>query len=343
MDNWKRRLECLEYDSSVFKSLGVNDDVRTKKEIKKSEIEITQFGLVLSIARSILTRGHKYSPEVAAFARSYINRIPCLLNEKNGYLAINYENRNILRDFSKSTCYGEIAQGINYFFAKNYLGAYAIYDFKYYFDKNNTTGVKLTGRTPDYVLCYPGGKIGLIESKGTYKPNPTASLVDGHKQCDAGKGSLSKIGVLPSNSYSSVVSFATSSPRMKRNTIIYYADPETDIYKEDLSQTRNRLYEYSKWFYLMGNEEVTKKLQKGEFIKQSEVDLGRMADGGNIIIGDWDIDKELGKKTTRIRVGIKQSLLEYLVTGKEDVLENYEHIVLDDSEYFKDGTFMQLV
>lgn len=73
MYNWKRKIDCLEYDSNVFTHLSTKDDVRNETEIKKSVIEITRFRLACSVAKSILTKGHKYSPEVSAFARLYFH------------------------------------------------------------------------------------------------------------------------------------------------------------------------------------------------------------------------------------------------------------------------------
>lgn len=291
MYNWKRKVEYSEYDSSVFLNKA-KWDVRKESPKSTREIEISYFQLLVSTAKSILTRAHKYSPEVAAFARAYMETIPFLLSEKDGFLAFNNDNKDILRDFSKSTRHGEIAQGINYFLAKDYLGAYAIYDFKYYIKENKKIAQKCKGRTPDYILCYPDKSIGIIESKGTIEADPTKYLVSGYGQCKNGEKFLNNHSLNVHNVYVSAVSFAMSSPKMKRHTHIYLADPENDIYVEDNNMEKNRLYEYSKWFYLVGNKNITEKLMKGKEISEEDFKaITEKQDNDGIIINTLDIEK----------------------------------------------------
>lgn len=339
MENWIRKISYKEYDSNYLKAKCSNiiDVGKTKKS---GIIDISSFQLSVCTAKSILTRARQYNSTVSAFARSYMVTLPFLLAEKNGMLAIDFGNKDILRDFSKSTRIGEIAQGINYYFARNYLRAYAIYDFKEY--KQKIINSKCGGRTPDYVLCYHDGTIGIIESKGTTKKNPSNYLYNGYSQCENGVSFFNKHGINVKNSYSSVVSFATTSPHMDRDTCIYFADPQNDIYYYDENYECNMLYEYSKWFYLAGNRELTEKLMVGKKLSRSDFDFCERIDKDNIVINSWRLDLLSNGKSIQLEMGIKNYLMEYFLTGRTTVLEKNNHNITDNSELFNDGTYIKI-
>lgn len=356
MDKWVRKIEYKKYDSSVFSSAG-KWDVRKAKEICGGEFSITNTQLAISIARSVLTRAHIYSPEVAAFARSYLSTISFILSERNNYLAINHHNKDILRDFSKSTRHGEIAQGINYFYAKRHLGAYAVYDFNVYKKERRNINRRCPGRIPDYILCYPNGTIGILESKGTTVANPTGSLISAHEQCENGKKFLHSESINVKNTYASVVSFAMSSNE-GRNTCLYIADPEDEGMFRDDNWERNNLYEYSKWFYLAGNGIVTEKLMAGQTPSIQDFESNRKVEEG-VIVGSWslelppkkeDINRMLDvRRTVRVSLGIIPELQEYLIKGqtfrlhkkiKQDELVSSMNIEKQNITLFDDGTFI---
>lgn len=341
MYNWRRKVECLEYDTGCL-LFGVNDIRRLSA--KKKTITISYFQLLISTAKSILVKAHEYSPETAAYARSYMHVIPLFLNEKDGFLVIDNDNKNILRDFSKAARCGEIAQGINYFLAKDYLNAYAVYDFMYYI-KNKVLGItaKYKGRIPDYILCYPDGTIGILESKGTLAANPTRYLSSGCEQCQTGRTFLSANGVDVRNEYVSAVSFATSSSAMKRETKIYLVDPENDVNIKDQDIEKNRMYEYAKWFYLADNKIITEKLMKGEKVSRKDFETLMKYDNEDVIITTFDIKDEFYKNRMKLILGIKASLMEYFITGDTSKLEHYEHKWSEREEVFEDGTFIRVV
>lgn len=342
MFNWKRKIEYSKYDSSVFKT-AVKSDIRNKSRIENGVIDISKFQLAISTAKSILSRSHCYSSEVSAFARSYLLTIPFLISEKDGFLALHNENKDILKDFSKSARIGEIAQGVNYFFAKDYLGAHAIYDFKYYASVKKSITENCKGRTPDYVLCYPDGTISLLESKGTTKANPTDCLFSGREQCKNGKEYLEKHAIAVKNSYVSTVSFGTSSPYMTRHTHVYYTDPEYENGQVNENLNTDLLYEYSKWFYLAGNRNVTEILMRGQTLSYEDYRLlSNNRDGQPIIIYSWNTEFGTDTNPVRVSLGIQPFLLEYLVKGNPDLLKNNLSERTDMTESFADGTFIKI-
>lgn len=336
MNNWKRKIEYAEYDSSFFLRTR---NVKTESAINYGTRDISLFRLAVSTAKSLITRTHVWTSEAAGFARSYIPIISFFIDDKSGYLALNKDSEKIVRDFSKTSRHGELAQGINYFIASELLGAIALYDFDYYVRTIKGITKKYKGRKPDFIMVYPNGEIGIIESKGTIDANPSSFLCSGHEQCEDGKNFLTTNSVSVKNSYVSAVSFATTSPRMTRNTKVYFADPLGEGPELERNTVRDRLYEYSKFFYLAGNSEAFHKLRKGEAIDEhiiySMYDYNQEG-----IIAKWPIDK----KHTMV-FGISSQLCKYLCSPYEQYPEGiYEQAFYSEySEQFQDGTYVKII
>lgn len=343
MYNWK--IEVSEYLSRILPHLNtqkITDPAIDTSKKKRRDFTISQFGLLRYTAQSILTRAHIYDKKTASFAKSYAAIIPLLLSEKDGYLAFDKNNINILRDFSKSTRCGEIAQGINYAYAIERLGAYVIFDFKYYAETYKKFH-KCNGATPDYIYFRrKDKKLGILESKGTMAPHPTDSLYRGYLQCENGKNYLINNGVNPANSYVSAVSFGTTSPRLKRNSCIYIADPSDDSDTKDDNEEKSILYEYSKFFYLAGNQKATEALMRGERLSEKDLEyIAGFVNNDEIIIGTWDLRSISTDRMVTLRMGIKKSLAQYLF-GETKVFEPCKQMVSEHKEIFADGTFFEI-
>ena len=351
INNWRRKVEVIEYDSNTIpKSLTIGKrwSIKDKKYDKykhpRPDFEVSCFELLISTGKSILTTAHRYNEKAAIFARSYIEPFEILLDEKDGYLAFDYENKDILRDFSKGTRHGEIAQGINYLYAKKCLDAYAVYDFKYYAYTKKKCSSKCIGKSPDYIYCRgKDHKIGILESKGTMESDPSHFLYSGHIQCENGRKYLKKNKLTPANSYVSAISFGTTSPRLNRHTSIYISDPENDNCFVDADIKRNSLYEYSKLFYLVGNKDATEKLMRGETLTKRDLGLTeheRITD--KTLIGEWEFKHILNKKPVMLKLGLKSALIEYLMSNNIQALDTYEHKFSENSETFEDGSFIMV-
>lgn len=349
--NWRRKVEVLEYDSNVIpnslpkgKGWSIKDNVYNINKHKHNDLEVSCFELLISTGKSILTTAHKYSKKVAIFARSYIEPFELLLDEKDGYLAFDYENKDILRDFSKGTRRGEIAQGINYLYATKCLGAYVVYDFKYYAYEQMNCSSKCKGKNPDYVYCRRDKKIGILESKGTMKADPSYCLHSGYFQCENGRDCLQMNRINVANTYVSAVSFGTTSKHLNRHTSIYISDPDGDDCFIDENVRKNSLYEYSKLFYLAGNKTATEKLMRGETLKKE--DLGLTAHERRpqtIPIGEWESGSILGDKPVKFEIGLNAYLIDYLMDDNNiEVFPKCRHEASESREMFEDGSFISM-
>ena len=247
----------------------------TKWDIRKamgktSDFKISNIELALAMGLSVMTKCQKFTNESLAFSRAYLQTIPFMLtSKKNGtkeYLVFDNDNKNVLKDFSKSTRIGEIAQGLNYFYFKkngiNGKSVIAIYDFKYYCEKIKK--IKAIGFTPDYVLQYDDGTVGVLESKGTLQPDPSLTIKHGKfDQCDNGIKLLSSVA---KDGYVSAISFATSSKRMKSKTKMYILDPDNNSQELEKDLNKHLRYEYSKLFSYIGEDKIATLLRENKRI-----------------------------------------------------------------------------
>lgn len=337
MINWKRKIDANLYNISFSPTTTTKLwDIRKLTPDSISTFEISYFQLVVSIGKSLLSHCEKYTPEAASFARAYFQTIPFILNEKSNYLSINNENKDILRDFSKTTRIGEIAQGINYYYFKKYMNVCSIYDYKLYAKKHYKSTV---GQSPDYVLVYNDGTLGLMESKGTLQPNPSEFIKNGKKQCIDGFACLCPY---VSNAYVSVADFATSSNRMKRNTSLYIVDPQYDSDWKGTDIDKHIKNEYAKWFYLLGMENEYNILKGGRNLTNNN--LPYIEDRNNrIVLRQFEF---FTSEKCTIEFGILPWAKEYLMKGNNYFeLSKYNpsnNRSNENIEVFPDGMYVEL-
>lgn len=329
----KCNINFEEYSCSIISVAGCNvlkSSYNNSSTKKISEIEIS-----LLTAKGILTKTASIKSAIIAVARSYFEIVPFLFAEKDGFWTLDDDYYDLLRDFSRSTKTGEFAQGFNYFLALYVLNAKCVYDY-HYFCETNGFPVTRKEKTPDYVLVYKNGDIGLLESKGTLYNNPTSSLIDGYKQCESGEKHFISHHQPLANSFVSTVRFRRKSNKKDAFTTVYYVDPKLDENIKQSISSRDYMYEYSKAFYLAGDLENTKRLMQGKPLLK--LDSKKEINEG-FIIGEWVINSLQNKK--RVLVGIKKEAIEYLnsIQGEPPV---FLPVTPDDNNYelFDDGIFI---
>lgn len=337
MNNWKRSVEFCEYDSLFFHNN--NKDLRKEMALKSSKFDVTKFELSIAIAKGILTKTSQINNETIAFARSYFDIIDYVLDEKNGNLVFNYNNKQLLRDFTKTSFIGEISQGINYIYATRRLNADVIYDYSYFTKNFLLANIPQKNKTPDYVLHYTDGSYGILESKGTLNANPTNMIINGHSQCEQGECFLNSQKCTIKNSYVSAVSFGTSSmsPYNKRNTKLYCIDPTREDKKTISKDIKHLFYEYSKLFYLAGDIEAGNHLRNGEYLISDNYKKQNFKKNEIFIIGSWPIYEYRSLEQVTIQIGLQRQVIDFL-SGETDNLSNYaknenDFLALEDGSY----------
>lgn len=343
MTNWVRKIEYCEYACSDIDVLK-NPDIRKCSEIRKGTIDVSYFELAFAIAKSIISKEAVFKREMLLLAVSYAIQLQFIFTKnKKNYLSINFENKDLFRDFSKSSRDGEIAQGINYLLAQKLLGAVAVEDFKTYAYDILKCSPKCSKKTPDYILKYKGNELGVLESKGSLNADPTQSLDYAMKQCDSGIDYLKYNKIKCKNSYASVVTFATSKNN-KRNSCIYFADPVIgDASVDDFDKSIFR--EYSKWFYIAGNENVANMLKKGEVITENNDFLRTSMDNSEHIAISRRVQYDLiDNKQYIVELGIHSHALQYL-QGKREWKKFESNLDVNSDgvyEQYSDGTYIRI-
>ena len=320
------KIEYEVYNSTNLKSKSTSKwDIRNESSLASGVIDMTMDEVALYTAEALITNVFEYSYEVSVFSRSYFVQLPALIELEKGYLAFKYKNKDMLRDFSKSSRIGEIAQGINYYFALNELGAGAVYNYES-FCKQKCISVK--GRKPDYVLDYLNGTYGLIESKGSMEPNVTEKIKSAYEQCESGKRLLSQNGVTVHNSFALAISFATSSGYMNRNSKIYVADPPGGDEKNEYDPIKAIMYEYSKFFYLASQKEIYDQLSLQDD-SNKELKKPEVRSGDGYIIARIQLDGD----SKNIEFGISEKRWDYL----NNLYDKYiDGVMQDNVEQFKE-------
>lgn len=347
--NWERKIIYKQYNSGLYGNKDL--DFRDETPIKENDMKVRYYALCINTAKAMLTNPVTYSVTTSQFVRSYFHTIPCLLSEKDRYLAIDHTNKDILRDFSKSTRLGELAQGLSYQLCKEKLGAVTIFDFKQYLKKITSNKGKTTGRTPDYVLCDGTKKVKVLESKGTMAADPTPRLISAKEQFENGRDILINAGAIVTNAYASTVSFATSSPdkRNKRKTTAYVVDPEEKTNEETNStiwvDRREALSaELAKFFCIAGNLQFAEAFREGMTHGLEELELPLTA-GEAYTLSTMRIMTDNGE--VQIEFGLTKQLTAYLIEEKKSIKKKkkappkFETKADETYQCFDDGTYIK--
>lgn len=349
---WKRKIIYKEYSASdlnaSYTTLG--------NPINEGEITLNSLRLASHIVSSMITQQKCY-PLANIEILSWILQLGIMTCEdEDGYLELTPEIKmGIFRDFSNTARCGEIAQGINFYLAKEILGASSICDYITYLTDHN---IVVSGQTPDYVLIYDN-KIGIMESKGDYqKDYPTHVLRKAKKtQCKAGKDLFIKNRLICNNGYASVVKFVSKDCKdtilqKPREISIHYGDPQYDMIdrKIDISEIRK---EYSKWFDIMGKEKYAQKLRTNrpielEYIENDIYDgllpMKRMSYKNDEISFDLEmgVSYDLARLLTKMDTN-PEKFIELKWKYKDYIQKNNN---LDDNTFIDiniDGTYIKAI
>lgn len=183
----KRILNLKKYELGVYKYFP--DCFYKNTRIPEDNFTLDLIDLSYSTARTLcsyhLSDKELYFDVIASML-SHLN----FIDSTNSNFLLSESRYKRLRDFSKNTRIGEMAQGINAFFVAKRLDFPYIIDFDLAKEKTKyTLAIQSSGKTPDFVvLNSTADKIGLFESKGTMTGTASGKsgyLSDAMEQIDA--------------------------------------------------------------------------------------------------------------------------------------------------------------
>lgn len=163
-------------DTSFYKTLltlnvVLHDELNVKTKYEsllgtpQPDFALNNLRLSYAIARTLCSHHpdrEEYYLDVAASYFGLLNIVEHPHN--NGNFVLLSDRLKRLRDFSRTSRIGELAQGVNYLFTQERLGFPFVIDYHLFCE---LTGIATTGRSPDFVVLSRDMRtLGLMESKG---------------------------------------------------------------------------------------------------------------------------------------------------------------------------------
>lgn len=294
---------------------------KSLKNATHSHNGVLQFGPIsfnIAIARCILSSNLHPDTIYEAFSSFY--RYQVIINTLSSVLTLNKNNFEILRDFSRLTRIGELAQGITYLLAQNHLGLPIVVDFEGFIKNKNPNITSISGRKPDFIAqnhippsgrkpyfngedqtpnsnCALNFNCTLIEAKGEYVkdknpyPNTKGKLRQALNQCTSGirimKTYLPHYKVVKSYGVCVKVHNEVDHNRISE---IQFVDPSYDNSNNEFNIELIQ-YHYASWFLLMGNMNIFNKLMEQKYIDTGDFDGRNKVEINGVIYYMFDSSK----------------------------------------------------
>jgi len=258
------RVSLKQYEFAVYKYFPIL--FYKKARVKESDFTLDIVDLSYYTARTLcsyhLTNKELYFDVIASML-SHLN----FINSPSNNFLLSVSRYKRLRDFSKSTRIGEMAQGVNTYFVAKRLNFPYIIDFDLAREKTlGTLNIQTNGKTPDFVfLDASQSKIGLYESKGTM--NGRVSGQNGY--LDKALHQINDVNNPPCFDYKLPIctKFENDAAPIltnKKSSINYALIENKCVDKKD---TRLLLkLHYASWFYLVGDFERVQSILDEGFI-----------------------------------------------------------------------------
>ncbi|MEN7547802.1 hypothetical protein AAG747_07775 [Rapidithrix thailandica] len=315
--------------------------------INQKKLNFSAFALWIAVARC-WTSKELTDPELERKSNGFALLYGDMLSEEK--FALISSGIEPVRDFSKTSGIGQIAQGVNFLFAQEILKFPIVVDFES-FIKNKNSHAEITGPRPDFILHKDNtveNNIALLESKGQYNPPLTSStkivLKKALKQCENGRLIISNN--LPmyniSKTFGTAVIFYNE--QSSESSKIQYVDPE---YPNENSTNNLDLirYHYASWFFIMKNFVIYKKLINNEFLVESDIKKARKKKifGQPFYLFKYNAEERF--EGYGFDYGLRVEVVDVLMGKKQKFNEIQFDINIKDTqknnfEYFKDGTII---
>lgn len=356
------RSDLRNYSLAVFRYTP--DLFYKRPRITESDFDLDIVDIAYSTARTLCTY-HLTSKElyfdIVASMLSHLN----FVDTSHSNLLLSASRYNRLRDFSKNSRIGEMAQGINTFFVAKRLEFPFIIDFNLAKEKTaHILNIQTKSKMPDFVVMHRGlEKIGLYESKGTMTGTVTGKngfLCDAMEQIDAVECpcfdyALPVCTKFESNNDDSSLQISGNTKSSINYALIEYdCSDERDLLK--LTQLH-----YASWFYLVGDfERVSTILENGQIATlegDENYELDNETDKQNPIYWvkrnffdlslslDFDISLFIGMNSNSteniFKIGIYKYIIDNLSANKKTVFELPDGTINGLRKY-PDGTLLYI-
>ena len=303
---------------------------------------------------------------------SLLSHFNIVERNKKDYFVINESRYQRLRDFSRTTRIGELAQAINALFVSKRLKFPFIIDFDLAKEKTKSTlNLQTKGKTPDFVVLNSNlTQIGLFESKGSAGQEPRITAKNGYlykalKQIEDITSPLCIHNHIPSCvrfENNKNVTKAINKNQIKNSTI-HYSLIKTECLNINESSILFNLH-YASWFYLIGDFQRVDNILEDKLIdnileeNDNFYELDTTTDEkhpifwvkerfrSNFISSYGEINTYL-TITSRyfrdgeLKIGIYKQVIDKLINFEKTKL-NYPTVNTESLKRFPDGTLIQI-
>lgn len=320
-----------------------------------SPLTIKGVQLSMAIARTTCNEYINY-PELYFDAIQSLLGLQFLINKKNNNLKLNEGRVKRLRDFSRTSKIGELAQAITWLYLEEKSNFPFSIDFEL-FCKNNSVKIPAKSKTPDFIAqdTTRSTNICIVESKGKLA-NSTRSLKtklkDGLDQCEVGETLINANGV-----YKVVkkLSFCTELflDNNVGDTTLHFVDPERSIEKSEFNSYIFRAH-YASWFYIAGQFKNADQLIKGEHIEFAKTEFEEREINGEVywikslnnIIFNVLSENHFAKyyfcsiPFYKLEIGIANRIVEALQSQNITEFDFSRRESSEETIFFRDGTII---
>ncbi len=255
----RKQLEIKEKDEASVRTK--NAQLKDATNPNNGTLRFSALKLHIAIARCMLSRDLTNLDLVFESLSSFF-RYQTIINTPNIDLTLNKSNFELLRDFSKKTRIGELAQGLTYLLAQEHLGYPIVVDFEG-FIRHRQPNASINGIIPDFILQKESNyNYSLIESKGHYVSTSASTkgkLNKALKQCNNGELIIKTEIPNYSLNESFGVCLKLFNEQNNNKSEIQFVDPTSNSRNDNYNLEIIR-YHYASWFLLMGNMQIYEKL-----------------------------------------------------------------------------------
>lgn len=351
----ERKLKIVEYDRNTIKTPNVH--MKSPQNPNNGTLSFSSLKLNIAIGRCILSKDLT-NLDLLFEASSSFMRYQTIINSSNLNLRLNKQNFELLRDFSRYSRIGELAQGVTYLFSQEYLNYPIVIDFKGFLKSKNKNAI-IQGKTPDFILQKKSNfNYSLIESKGHYVSSSNSTkgvLRDALKQCKDGRSNINSALKNYNCNKSFGVCLKLQNEQAAKNSKIQYVDPNFEKIKNDKINLETIRYHYASWFLLMGNINIYNKLLGSQYIDKEDINFGskkkindryyqmfNFFPPSNFLLNFYCFPSSRHKIN---KYGILMDVLELLMGEKDNftykTIKNIQDYESENYDIFGDGTIIE--
>jgi hypothetical protein len=335
--------------------------------IPKDDFKLNHLRIGYATARTLCTYHLDKTELYSDIIASLLSHLNFITVNTNNYLQLKQSRLNRLRDFSKTTRVGELAQGINYLFVQDRLDFLYIIDFHFFCNLFGIT-IDSSDKSPDFVILNKDfSKLGLFESKG--EASKTQNVTGIHGKLNNALNQLKTIinpcatVLFPlctrfEHNGEEIDNLNERTIQQNLNSTIHYSVIIKECFIEPEFQIRIFKQHYASWFYLAADFERTTQLisANGIFIDISGNNYYQFDEQdffywvtippNNIQLIDNRIKGfVVSDRSYTFKIGIYKAVVDKLVNFESELNFAIENVSRNENynyEIFSDGTAIKM-